>query len=131
MSYKPNDPRSQLGRQLLRNLGERETDERRAAPRFLAPVLHVMIDRQVYQTIDWGLGALVIKDFDKTVAIGATLSVTVSRPEEPENAHRAKVQVLRIETQRKRVTLQFVEVGKGMLGWLGDLQLHGGTPTQS
>ncbi len=130
MSYKPDDPRSKLGRQLLRNLGERETDERRGAPRFLAPVLDVMINRQVYKTIDWGLGALVIKDFDKTVAIGATLSVTVSRPEEPENAHRAKVQVLRIEIQRKRLTLQFVEVGKGMLGWLGDLQLHGGTPTQ-
>jgi len=72
----------------------------------------------------------VIKDFDKTVAIGATFSVTVSRPEEPENAHRAKVQVLRLEPQRKRLTLQFVEVGKGMLGWLGDMQMNGGTPTR-
>jgi hypothetical protein len=129
MSYKPNDPRSKLGRQLLRDLGERE-EERRAAPRFLAPVLDVMINRQVYKTIDWGLGALVIKDFDKPVAIGAKFSVTLSRPEDPENAHRATVQVLRIESKRKRMTLQFVEVGKGMLGWLGDLQMHGGIPTQ-
>ena len=75
MSYKPNDPRAKLGRQLLKNLGERETEERRTAPRFLAPVLDVLIDRQVYKTIDWGLGALVIKDFDKTVAIGTTSGV--------------------------------------------------------
>src|SRR4051812_35410013 len=103
MSYKPNDPRSQLGRSLLRDLGERETDERRAAPRFLAPVLDVMINRQIYKTIDWGLGALVIKDFDKAMSIGAKFSVTVARPEEPENAHKATVQVLRVEAQRKRL----------------------------
>lgn len=130
MSYKPNDPRSKLGRQLLRDLGERE-EERRAAPRFLAPVLDVMINRQVYKTIDWGLGALVVGAFDKPVAIGAKFAVTVSRAEDPETAHRATVQVLRIETQRKRITLQLIEVGKGMLGWLGDLQMNGGIPKQS
>jgi len=52
MSYKPNDPRAKLGRQLLNDLGERETEERRTAPRFLAPVLDVLINRQVYQTVD-------------------------------------------------------------------------------
>jgi hypothetical protein len=131
MSYKPNDPRSKLGRQLLHDLGDREAAERRAGPRFLAPVLDVMINRQVYKTVDWGLGALVIKDFDKTTSIGAKFSATVSRPGEPENAHKATVQVLRIETQRQRITLQLVEVGKGMLGWLADLQMHGGIPTQT
>jgi hypothetical protein len=129
MAYKPNDPRAKLGRQLLNDLGERETDERRVGPRFLAPVLDVLIDKRVYKTVDWGLGALVIKDFDKSVGIGAKFSVTVSRAEDPETAHRATAQVLRIETQRKRVTLQLVEVGTGMLGWLGDLQMNGGIPT--
>lgn len=130
MSYKPNDPRAKLGRGLLRDLGEREED-RRAGLRFLAPVLDVMINRRVYKTVDWGLGALVVGGFEPTVAIGAKLAVTVSRAEEPENAYKATVQVMRIEVQRKRVTLQFVEVGKGMLGWLGDLQMNGGIPTQS
>jgi hypothetical protein len=129
MSYKPNDPRSKLGRQLLRDLGERE-EERRAGPRFLAPVLDVMINRQVYKTVDWGLGALVV-EFDKPASIGAKFAVTVSRAEDPETAHRATVQVLRIESKRRRITLQLVEVGKGMLGWLGDLQMNGGIPKQS
>jgi hypothetical protein len=127
MSYKPNDPRAKLGRQLLSDLGERETDDRRGAPRFLAPVLDVMINRKIYQTIDWGLGALVLRDSDATLKVDAKLVVTLSRAEDPENAHKATVTVLRIDKRRKLVTLQFIEVGKGMLGWLGDLQLTGGT----
>jgi hypothetical protein len=127
MSYKPNDPRAKLGSQLLRDLGERETEERRIAPRFLAPVLDVLINKRIYKTVDWGLGALVLGDCDLPKA-DAALSLTLSRAEDPETAFKASATVIRVDKRRKRVTLQFVEVGKGMLGWLGDLQLTGGHP---
>ncbi|MBI3517209.1 MAG: hypothetical protein HY060_24510 [Proteobacteria bacterium] len=126
MSYRPNDPRHKLAGDLLKGLGERESPERRGGPRFLAPPLDVMIDRKRYQTLDWGLGALVIGGYDGPLKADAKITVTVSRAEEPEIAHKAKGRVLRIDKKRRQLTLQFTEVGKGMLGWLGDLQMTGG-----
>ncbi len=123
MSYRPKDPRAKLGGDLLRDLGERETPERRAGPRFLAPTLDVMIDRKRYQTIDWGLGALVLGNYDGPAKLNGKLVVTLSRADDPEIAHKATALVLRVDKRRKQLTLQFVEIGKGLLGWLGDLQL--------
>jgi hypothetical protein len=125
MSYRPKDPRAKLGDALLRDLGERETPERRVGPRFLAPPLDVLINRKVYHTIDWGLGALVLGDYDVAIKEGDTLIVVVSRADDPEVAHKATVRVARVNKKRNHLTLQFVEIGKGLLGWLGDLQLTG------
>ncbi|MEJ0067661.1 MAG: hypothetical protein WDO24_01770 [Pseudomonadota bacterium] len=126
MTYRPKDPRTKLAGDLLRDLGERETPERRGGPRFLAPTLDVMIDRKRYQTLDWGLGALVIGGFDARVKPDAKLVIALSLPGDPETTHKATAQVLRVDTRRRHLTLQFVEIGKGLLGWLGDLQLTGG-----
>jgi hypothetical protein len=125
VSYRPKDPRSKLAGDLLRDLGEPERPERRAGPRFLAPTLDVMINRKLYHTVDWGLGALVLAGYDAPVKAGATLIVTLSRAEDPETAHKATVRVARIDKRRNHLTLQFLEIGKGLLGWLGDLQLTG------
>ena len=125
MTYRPKDPRAKLGGDLLRDLGARETAERRVGARFLAPTLDVRINRKVYHTIDWGLGALVLGDYDVAAKQDDTLVVVVSRADDPEVAHKATVRVARVDKKRKYLTLQFVEIGKGLLGWLGDLQLTG------
>jgi hypothetical protein len=125
VTYRPKDPRAKLAGELLRGLGERETPERRGGPRFLAPTLDVMIARKIYQTVDWGLGALVVGGFDAPIKLDSKLVVTVSQPGLAEIAHRATGRVLRVDTRRRQITLQFVEIGKGLLGWLGDLQLTG------
>ena len=125
MSYRPNDPRAKLAGQLLRDLGERETPERRSGPRFLAPPLDVKLDRKVYQTVDWGLGALLIGNYDGNPKIGAQVTLVLSRANVPEVTHTASARVIRYDKKKRLLTLQFVEVGKGMLSWLGDLQMHG------
>jgi hypothetical protein len=125
MSYQPQDPRAKLGRQLLRDLGETEAADRRAGPRFLAPPLHIVVKDKTYTTVDWGIGALVIGDYHDVIAIGRKLVVTLSVASQPTVAHRALMQVLRYEPRRGHLILQFVEVDKGLLGWLGDLQLTG------
>jgi hypothetical protein len=126
MSYRPNDPRAKLARGLLRDLGERETSERRTGPRFHAPTLDVMIGRKIYQTVDWGLGAMVVGGYDGVHKVDAKLTVTLSLAADPEIAHKATARVIRIDKKKRLVTLQFVEIGKGLLGWLGDLQMTGG-----
>jgi len=127
MGYQPDDPRAKLGHALLRELGAPEASERRAGPRFLAPTLDVVIKNKVYRTIDWGLGAVLIGGYEYSHRVGAKLSITLSHAAEPEVAHRATVRVLRSDPERRRITLQFVEIGKGLLGWLGDLQMTGAT----
>ncbi|HUA51530.1 MAG TPA: hypothetical protein VMB81_05165 [Candidatus Sulfotelmatobacter sp.] len=125
MSYRPNDPRSKLGRQLLRDLGERETPERRTGPRFLAPTLDVKLDRKIYQTVDWGLGALVVGNYDGDPKPDTKMTIVLSREKDPETTHTATARVIRVDKKKRLLTLQFLEVGKGMLSWLGDLQMHG------
>ena len=126
MSYRPNDPRAKLAGALLRDLGERETPERRTGLRFHAPTLDVMIGRTVYQTVDWGLGALVIGGYDTVHKPDAKLTVTLSLADDPEIAHKATARVIRFDAKKRLLTLQFVDIGKGLLGWLGDLRLTGG-----
>ncbi len=125
MSYRPDDPRAKLGSQLLRDLGQRETPERRTGPRFHAPTLDVKLGRSTYQTVDWGLGALVIGGFDGTVKRDAKVAITLWLPDDPERTHRATARVLRLDSKKQLLTLQLVEIGKGLLGWLGDLQMTG------
>src|SRR5258708_116526 len=123
MAYKPHDPRSRLGRDLLKTLGERETPERRSGPRFLAPTLSVLIARQKYQTIDWGLGALVIGDFGGPVKIGGKLKITVTLVNQTDPAYAATTLVLRHDQTKRQLTLQLVEHQSGLLGCLGVLPL--------
>ena len=125
MSYRPNDPRAKLGRQLLKNLGERETPERRTGLRFLAPTLDVRMERKVYQTVDWGLGALLIGNYEGDPKIDAKMTLVLSREKDPETTYTATARVIRYDKKKRLLTLQFLEVGKGMLSWLGDLQMHG------
>jgi hypothetical protein len=84
-----------------------------------------MINRKLYHTIDWGLGALVVGGYTTPINEGDTLVVSVSRADDPETIHNATVRVARFSQRRNQLTLQFVEIGKGLLGWLGDLQLTG------
>jgi hypothetical protein len=125
MSYQPQDPRAKLGRQLLRDLGETEAADRRTGPRFLAPPLQLVLKDKSYTTVDWGIGAIVIGDYHDVIAIGRKLVVTLSVASQPGLTHRALMQVLRYEPRRGHLILQFVEIDKGLLGWLGDLQLTG------
>lgn len=125
VSYRPDDPRAKLGSGLLRDLGQRETPERRTGPRFHAPTLDVRLGRNTYQTIDWGLGALVIGGFTGSVKLGSKVSLTLSLASDPDVTHRATARVLRLDAKKHCLTLQFVEIGKGLLGWLGDLQMTG------
>jgi hypothetical protein len=125
VSYRPNDPRAKLAGELLRDMGKHDLPERRAGPRFHAPTLVVMIDRRIYQTVDWGLGAMVVGGYKPTVKLGAVVGVVLSSPGAPEITHKATARILRIDHRRELVTLQFVEIGKGLLGWLGDLRLGG------
>jgi hypothetical protein len=125
VSYRPKDPRAKLGGDLLRDLGVPDRPERRGGPRFLAPTLDVVINRKLYHTIDWGLGALVVGGYDVPIEEGATLVVSLARADDPEIVHNATVRVARFNKRRSHLTLQFVEIGKGLLGWLGDLQLTG------
>ncbi len=125
MSYRPKDPRAALAGDLLRDLGAPDRPERRGGPRFLAPTLDVTINRKLYHTIDWGLGALVVGGYNAPIKEGETLVVSVSRADDPEIIHNATVRVARFSPRRGHLTLQFIEIGKGLLGWLGDLQLTG------
>jgi hypothetical protein len=125
VTYRPQDKRTRLAGALLRDLGAHEQADRRGGPRFLAPTLEVKVKDKHINTIDWGLGALVVRDHELAVAEGAKLVVTLSLPARPDDAHRALVQVLRHDKKRGHLILQFVEISKGLLGWLADLQLTG------
>ena len=125
MSYQPRDPRAKLGQQLLHSLGESEAAERRTGPRFLAPPLDVVVKDKHYTTVDWGQGAVVLGDYHEVIAIGRKLVVTLSVAGRPGRTYRAQMQVMRYEPKRGHLILQFVEIDKGLLGWLGDLQLTG------
>lgn len=121
MSYRPDDPRARLGRALLDDLGH--TEERRTQPRFHAPVLSVTIGGETYRTVDWGLGACVLADYDGNAAVNAVVALKLARPGDATNVYPATGRVLRLDPARRQLTVQFVEVGPGMLGWLGDLRL--------
>jgi hypothetical protein len=112
----------------LGNPAARQTPERRASPRFLIPPLAVTIDRKSYQTVDWGVGALVIGGYDGPLGLYTQVTVTLSCAAAPEVTHQAKMRVLRLDPRRHQLTLQYVEVAKALLGWLGALQASGGAP---
>jgi hypothetical protein len=112
----------------LGNPAARETPERRTAPRFLIPPLDVMIDRKSYKTVDWGLGALVIDGYEGPLGLYTQVTVTISCPAAPAAAHQARMRVLRLDPKRRHLTLQYVEAGKDLRGWLGALQASGGAP---
>jgi hypothetical protein len=121
MSYRPDDPRARLGRALLGELGH--TEERRTQPRFYAPTLVVTIDSETYRTVDWGLGACVLGDYDGKAAVDAIIALKLARPGDAATVHSATGRVLRVDPVRRQLTIQFAEIGPGMLGWLGDLRL--------
>jgi hypothetical protein len=97
--------------------------QKRDNKRFSTPVLRVTIGRSGYDTIDWSLGGLQVKDYVGDLKQFARVKVAVSEGRQDSTYYQVECRVARIDTAKRALSLQFQATSRGLFDWLSGLQL--------
>ena len=99
--------------------GHQKRDNRR----FTTPMLRVTIGRSGYDTIDWSLGGLQVKDYVGDLKQYARVKVAVSESRQDSTYYQVECKVARLNTTKRTLSLQFLGTSRGLFDWLSGLQM--------
>jgi len=97
--------------------------QKRDNKRFTIPVLRVNIGTQGYNTIDWSIGGLQIKDYVGTLKQYARVKIAVSEGKADSTYYAVECRVARMDPKSRTLSLQFQNTSRGLFDWLSGLQL--------
>ncbi len=97
--------------------------QKRDNKRFSVPVLRVNIGTQGYDTIDWSIGGVQIRDYVGTLKQFARVKIAVSEGKRDSTYYAVECRVARIDHGKRTLSLQFQTTTRGLFDWLSGLQL--------
>ena len=97
--------------------------QKRDNKRFSVPVLRVNIGTQGYDTIDWSIGGVQIRDYVGTLKQYARVKIAVSEGKRDSTYYSVECRVARIDHSNRRLSLQFQTTTRGLFDWLSGLQM--------
>jgi hypothetical protein len=97
--------------------------QKRDNKRFTIPVLRVNIGTQGYNTIDWSIGGLQIKDYVGALKQFARVKIAVSEGKADSTYYAVECRVARMDPKTRTLSLQFQNTSRGLFDWLSGLQL--------
>jgi hypothetical protein len=97
--------------------------QKRDNKRFTVPMLRVNIGTQGYNTLDWSIGGLQIKDYVGTLKQFARVKIAVSEGKADSTYYAVECRVARMDPKQRTLSLQFQTTSRGLFDWLSGLQL--------
>ena len=97
--------------------------QKRDNKRFTVPVLRVNIGTQGYDTIDWSIGGVQIKDYVGTLKVYARVKIAVSEGKRDSTYYQVECRVARMDPKKRTLSLQFQNTTRGLFDWLSGLQM--------
>lgn len=98
--------------------------QKRDNKRFTYPVLRVMVSNNTYQTIDWSLGGLQVKDYVGELKSNMRLQITFAHSGANPVYYQASVRVIRYDPKKRSLSLKFEKLARGGFDFLSSLQLQ-------
>jgi len=113
------------GPRIVKAVGAMATShQKRDNKRLSTPVLRVNIGTAGYNTIDWSIGGVQIKDYVGVLKQYARVRVAVSEGKANSVYYSVECRVARVDREKRTLSLQFQNTSKGMFDWLSGLQLQ-------
>jgi hypothetical protein len=97
--------------------------QKRDNKRFTVPMLRVNVGTNGYNTLDWSLGGLQIKDYVGTLKQFARVKIAVSEGKADSTYYSVECRVARMDPKQRTLSLQFQSTTRGMFDWLSGLQM--------
>jgi hypothetical protein len=97
--------------------------QKRDNRRFTDPVLRVNIGTAGYNTLDWSIGGLQIKDYVGVLKQYARVKISVSEGKQDSTYYAVDCRVARMDPKQRTLSLQFQTTSRGLFDWLSGLQL--------
>ena len=91
---------------------------KRDTRRFSTPVLHVNIQSQGYDTIDWSLSGLQIGGYVGTLKLHAPIQIVLSEGRQAAAHYRIDCRVTRVGRKQRSLSLQFENAAPSVTAWL-------------
>ncbi len=98
--------------------------QKRDNKRLSTPVLRVNIGTQGYNTIDWSIGGVQVKDYVGQLKQYARVKISVSEGKSDSTYYSVECRVARIDPAKRALSLQFQATSRGLFDWLSGLQLN-------
>ena len=98
--------------------------QKRDNKRLSVPVLRVNIGTQGYNTIDWSIGGVQIKDYVGQLKQYARVKIAVSEGKSDSTYYSVECRVARMDPAKRTLSLQFQNTSRGLFDWLSGLQLQ-------
>jgi hypothetical protein len=97
--------------------------QKRDNKRFSVPVLRVNIGTQGYDTLDWSIGGVQIRDYVGTLKQYARVKIAVSEGKRDSTYYSVECRVARVDLKKRTLSLQFQTTTRGLFDWLSGLQM--------
>ena len=98
--------------------------QKRDNKRLTTPVLRCTIGTAGYNTIDWSIGGVQLKDYVGVLKQYARVRVAVSEGKANSVYYSVECRVARVDREKRTLSLAFQNTSKGMFDWLSGLQLQ-------
>jgi hypothetical protein len=98
--------------------------QKRDNKRFTYPVLRVNIGTAGYNSIDWSIGGVQIRDYVGTLKQHARVKIAISEGKADSTYYSVDCRIARIDLKKRVLSLQFQNMSRGMFDWLSALQLN-------
>ena len=98
--------------------------QKRDNKRLTSPVLRVNIGTAGYNTIDWSIGGVQIKDYVGVLKQFARVRAAISEGKADSVYYSVECRVARVDHTKRTLSLAFQNTSKGMFDWLSGLQLQ-------
>jgi hypothetical protein len=97
--------------------------QKRDNKRFTYPVLRVTIGTDGFNTIDWSIGGVQVKDYVGKLKQYARVKIAVAEGKAGSTYYSVECRVARIDTAKRTLSLQFQNTSRQLFDWLSGLQL--------
>jgi hypothetical protein len=97
--------------------------QKRDNKRFTVPMLRVNIGTSGYNTLDWSIGGLQIKDYVGPLKQYARVKIAVSEGRADSTYYAVECRVARMDPKKRTLSLQFQTTSRGLFDWLSGLQM--------
>jgi hypothetical protein len=97
--------------------------QKRDNKRFSYPVLRVTIGTDGYNTIDWSIGGVQVKDYVGKLKQYARVKIAVAEGKAGSTYYSVECRVARIDPAKRTLSLQFQNTSRQLFDWLSGLQL--------
>ena len=97
--------------------------QKRDNKRFTYPVLRVNIGTAGFNSLDWSLGGVQVRDYVGTLKQHARVKIAISEGKADSTYYSVDCRVARIDPKQRVMSLQFQNMSRGLFDWLSALQL--------